>query len=184
MLESVVKAKYIDGYKVWISFDDGKSGEIDLKNKIKTLSRNYGSVFKPLQDINYFKNFKVLNDTLSWKNEADIAPERLYELLIKQNKLTRTPKEKLSSPKKFEISRFLGIKILMLYSKNTEPHFVAKYGKYEVSIEIKAETLSGNFPARALDFVFEWLDLNKKELLENWKLGAKDQPLKKIKPLE
>ena len=35
MFESVVNAKHIDGYKVWIAFDDGKSGEIDLTKVLK-----------------------------------------------------------------------------------------------------------------------------------------------------
>ena len=77
MFESLIKAKHIKDYKVWIVFDNGKKGEIDLGKKIK----NRGGVFKPLQDINYFKNFKIENDTLSWENGADLAPESLYELL-------------------------------------------------------------------------------------------------------
>ena len=82
MLESVIKAKHIKDYKVWVAFDDGKKGEIDLEKKIK----DRGGVFKPLQDIEYFKKFKIRGGTLSWKNEADIAPESLYELLNQQNK--------------------------------------------------------------------------------------------------
>lgn len=77
MFESVINVKHIKDYKVWIVFDNGKKGEIDLEKKIK----NRGGVFKLLQDINYFKNFKIENDTLSWENGADLAPESLYELL-------------------------------------------------------------------------------------------------------
>jgi sugar phosphate isomerase/epimerase len=79
MFESVIKAKHIKDYKVWIAFDDGKSGEIDLAEKI-----SWGEIFEPLKDINYFKNFRIENDTLSWENGADLAPESLYELLIQQ----------------------------------------------------------------------------------------------------
>jgi hypothetical protein len=82
MFESVIDAKHISGYKVWIAFNNGKKGEIDLTERLK----NRGGVFEPLHDLNYFKNFKIENDTLSWENGADIAPERLYELLIQQNK--------------------------------------------------------------------------------------------------
>ena len=81
MFESVIKAKHIKDYKVWITFDNGMEGEIDLKQKLK----NKKGVFTPLQDINYFKNFKIKNDTLSWDNGADLAPESLYELLNQQN---------------------------------------------------------------------------------------------------
>jgi hypothetical protein len=82
MLESVIKAKHIKDYKVWIAFDDGKEGEIDLEKKIK----NRGGVFQPLQNIGYFKKFKIRGGTLSWKNDSDLAPESLYELLKEQNK--------------------------------------------------------------------------------------------------
>ncbi len=82
MFESVIKAKHIKDYIVWIAFDNGLEGEIDLTNKLK----NRGGVFSPLQDINYFKNFKIENHTLSWENGADLAPESLYELLQQQNK--------------------------------------------------------------------------------------------------
>jgi hypothetical protein len=82
MFESVINALHIKDYKVWIAFDDGLEGEINLEQKLK----NRGGVFAPLQDINYFKNFKIENDTLSWENGADLAPESLYELLKQQNK--------------------------------------------------------------------------------------------------
>ncbi len=83
MFQHVVKAKYIENFKVWIAFDNGKSGEIDLSQKLK----NRGGVFAPLQNLDYFKNFKIENDTLSWENGADIAPESLYKLLEQQNKI-------------------------------------------------------------------------------------------------
>ncbi|MFT6331713.1 MAG: hypothetical protein ACJAW3_000030 [Lentimonas sp.] len=78
----VKSAKYIKDYKVWITFSDGQNGEIDLEEKIKSKS----GVFEPLKDVNYFKNFTIRGSTLSWKNDADIAPESLYELLLTQNK--------------------------------------------------------------------------------------------------
>jgi hypothetical protein len=84
MFESVIKAKHIENYRVWIAFDDGKEGEIDLSQNLR--NKDEGSVFKPLKDISYFKKFQIENDTLSWENGADFAPEFLHELLIKQNK--------------------------------------------------------------------------------------------------
>jgi hypothetical protein len=81
MFRHATDAKYINDYRVWLEFDDGKEAEIDLMQKIK----NRGGVFTLLQDINYFKNFKIENDTLSWENGADLALESLYELLKQQN---------------------------------------------------------------------------------------------------
>ncbi|MES2677194.1 MAG: DUF2442 domain-containing protein [Pseudomonadota bacterium] len=78
MFKHVIDAKYIKDYRVWIEFNDGKNGEVDLSGKI------WGEIFQPLKDKNYFKNFKIENDTLSWENGADLAPESLYELLTNQ----------------------------------------------------------------------------------------------------
>jgi len=77
----VIDAKYIQDYRVWLKFNNGKFGEIDLAEEI-----SWGEVFEPLKNVNYFKNFKIENDTLSWENGADLAPESLYELLQQQNK--------------------------------------------------------------------------------------------------
>jgi hypothetical protein len=81
MFLHVTDAKYIADYRVWLKFNNNRKGEVDLTKEV-----SWGEVFKPLRDLNYFKNFKIENDTLSWENGADLAPESLYELLIQQNK--------------------------------------------------------------------------------------------------
>ncbi len=83
-----------------------------------------------------------------------------------------------------EISRFLGIIISMYYDEHNPPHFHAKYGNYEIVVEIKSGIVKGQFPKRAMRAVLEWLDLHKEELLQDWKLALQDQPLNKIEPLE
>ena len=83
-----------------------------------------------------------------------------------------------------EISRFLGIIISMYYDEHNPPHFHAKYGNYEVTIEIESGIVKGEFPKRAMRAVLEWLDLYKEELLQDWELAVKRKPLNKIKPLE
>lgn len=45
--------KYIIDYKIWVAFDDGTSGEVDLKNVL------VGKVFEPIQDINFFRKVTV-----------------------------------------------------------------------------------------------------------------------------
>ena len=80
-----------------------------------------------------------------------------------------------------EICRFLGIVILMYHNP---PHFHARYGRYEITIEIESGTVTGKFPRRALSHVLEWYDLNKEALIADWQLAQQKQPLKKIAPLE
>jgi len=77
----IKKVKYISNFKLWLSFDDGSSGEVDLKNSLK------GPVFEPLKDLKIFS--KVVIDpeleTIVWPNGADLAPEFLKELHNKSN---------------------------------------------------------------------------------------------------
>jgi hypothetical protein len=70
----VVKADYINGYKIALKFSDGKENIVDLKDEL------WGEVFEPLKDINYFKSFTLNPFTIEWENGADFSPEFLYEL--------------------------------------------------------------------------------------------------------
>lgn len=74
MLVHVVDAKYISGYKIWMKFDTGDEGEVDLADIL------WGEVFEPLKDREKFRRFKVDPEagTIVWENGADLAPESLY----------------------------------------------------------------------------------------------------------
>lgn len=80
MFKHVIEAKHIGNYKIWISFNDGKKGNIDLSEKLS----GKGGVFEPLKDISYFRKFGIANGTLTWENGADFAPESLYGLIHPQ----------------------------------------------------------------------------------------------------
>ena len=55
-----------------------------------------------------------------------------------------------------EISRFFGIVVTMYYTDHVLPHFHAKYGGQRISVAIEdARILSGDFPGRARELVFE-----------------------------
>ena len=82
MLVSVIKAEYIEGYKVRLNFDNGESGIVDLK---ETIFKDHREIFKPLRDIMFFKSFQLDSWTINWSNNLDFAPEFLYELTLKQN---------------------------------------------------------------------------------------------------
>ncbi len=75
MILHVKEAKYLHNYVIWLRFNDGTKGEIDLSNELE------GEVFEPLKDIEKFKSFKVdpIMETIVWENGADLAPEFLYE---------------------------------------------------------------------------------------------------------
>jgi len=74
-------AKYVGDYRVWLAFNDGTMGEVDLS------ARLHGEVFEPLKDVALFSQVKFDPDmdTIVWPNGADLAPEYLKELVIQQS---------------------------------------------------------------------------------------------------
>ncbi len=74
MLVHVLEARHLGGHRVWLRFDDGVTGELDLSSELA------GQVFEPLRDPSFFARFEV-DDTLTWPNGADFAPEFLHGLV-------------------------------------------------------------------------------------------------------
>jgi len=76
----VVDAHYVDGYKIFVKFNDEKESIVDLETYIK--GKDEDTVFALLKNKENFKNVKFDEelDTIVWQNGADIAPETLYQL--------------------------------------------------------------------------------------------------------
>jgi len=84
-----------------------------------------------------------------------------------------------------EISRFLGIIIIMYYNDHAPAHFHAKYGEHHAKVDIvTGELLDGHLPRRALSAVQEWREMNTAALIENWTHAMAHEPLNRIEPLE
>ena len=75
MIVWVTKAKPLGGYRVWLEFNDGLRGEVDLEDRL------FGPVFEPLKDLSFFERLEVNSDldTIVWPNGADFAPEFLHQ---------------------------------------------------------------------------------------------------------
>ena len=77
----VTDAEYLSEYKLKVRFNDKIEKVVDLKEHLD------GQVFKPLKDIEYFKqvwvNYDI--DTIVWPNDADFAPEFLWEIGVTVN---------------------------------------------------------------------------------------------------
>ena len=71
----VREAKYIDGYRIWVAFDDGSAGEVDLEGNLN------GPIFEALKDVRVFSKLSVDPEleTIVWPNGADLAPEFLKD---------------------------------------------------------------------------------------------------------
>lgn len=75
MIPKLKKVKYVEEYRIYLEFEDGVCGEIDLKGELT------GEIFEPLKDKSFFKKFKLNSElnTITWPNGADLAPEFLYK---------------------------------------------------------------------------------------------------------
>ncbi len=67
-------------YCVWIRFDDGLEGEVDLSDLLGK------GVFEAWKSIDFFNNVRVdpKTDTLTWDDEIDLDPYVLKEKLLNQ----------------------------------------------------------------------------------------------------
>jgi hypothetical protein len=74
MIPKVVEVRPLDGYKLWLRFQDGVSGTVDLSAEL------WGPMFEPLKDVTLFAQVAVHREleTVTWPNGADFAPEFLY----------------------------------------------------------------------------------------------------------
>ena len=75
MCHDVIEAKYIEEYKIAVTFEDGKKGIVDFKDYAKA-----GGVFGHFADMEYFKKFYINTEIGVWcgPDNVDIAPETLY----------------------------------------------------------------------------------------------------------
>ncbi len=72
----VTDASYVSSHKIMVRFEDGSNRLVDLAPYLD------GPVFKPLEDVEFFKRFTVNHDidTVVWPNDADFSPDFLYEI--------------------------------------------------------------------------------------------------------
>lgn len=75
----VIKVKVIKDYNLFLTFEDGKTGQVDIAQLIP-----FEGIFKPLKNKHYFKTVHVNSEigTICWENGADLSPSFLYEKIV------------------------------------------------------------------------------------------------------
>ena len=75
MILRVTDANLVRDFVVWVRFNDGSEGDVDLSGELD------GPVFEPLKDPEVFAQFRLDLEvhTLVWPNGADLAPELLHD---------------------------------------------------------------------------------------------------------
>ncbi len=71
----------------------------------------------------------------------------------------------------------------MNFRDHEPPHFHARYGDMEVLIEIETGRVKGEMSKRALNLIFEWMELHKQELMQDWEKAGEKKSLDNIDPL-
>lgn len=71
----VTAVEVVGPYVLHVTFDDGSCRTVDVEPVL------WGPMFEPLRDVDRFNEarFDPALETVTWPNEADIAPEYLYE---------------------------------------------------------------------------------------------------------
>ena len=70
----VVSVRHVRDHVLWLRFDDGSEGEVDLREELE------GPVFAPLRDPAVFRQVTIDPElrTVTWPNGADFAPESFF----------------------------------------------------------------------------------------------------------
>ena len=75
MIVDIVEARYLGGYRIWLKFNTGDDGVVDLKDLIDKYQ-----AAEPLRNVDAFKRFYLDSwPTLAWECGFDVAPETLSE---------------------------------------------------------------------------------------------------------
>ena len=79
-MPEVAEVHHRGGHRLYLRFDDGAEGEIDLAELIQ-----FTGVFEELEDPTEFAKVGLYPDgcTICWPNGADVAPETLHEAVTK-----------------------------------------------------------------------------------------------------
>ena len=78
MLKDIIEVLPQENYQLYLKFEDGKDGIIDVSSLVE-----FTGVFAPLKNLDYFKTVKLNPEwgTIYWENGADLDPDVLYSIV-------------------------------------------------------------------------------------------------------
>ena len=74
LIPNVIDVDYLGGHKLYLEFDDGKCGEVDLLPYIENIPP-----LSALKDIKRFTQFSLSDGTIAWAHDMDMSPRWLHD---------------------------------------------------------------------------------------------------------
>ncbi len=72
-MKKIVAFKVLEGYRVWLHFDDGVEGEADLSHLVGQ------GVFAAWADYDFFRQARLADfGSLTWPGDLDLCPDALW----------------------------------------------------------------------------------------------------------
>ena len=151
-----------EGYRIWLCYDDGVEGEVDLSSLIGR------GVFEAWLEPGFFERVHIPEcRCIAWNGEIELCPDALYLEITGR------------------VSRFYGTVVRINYREDDPPQFHARYAGAEATIGIRDLALAdGKLPGRALGFVVEWAALHQAELMAAWERAQRGEAPGRIAPLD
>ncbi len=81
MLKDIVSVQPIQPHQLYLRFEDGAAGTVDLNQILE-----FSGVFAALRDPDYFATVQIDPEigTIGWSNGADLDPDVLYSIVTQQ----------------------------------------------------------------------------------------------------
>ena len=72
-MKKIVSFRVLEGYDVWLRFDDGVEGVVNLSHLVGK------GVFAPWRDYEFFRRASVADyGSLTWPGDLDLCPDTLW----------------------------------------------------------------------------------------------------------
>ena len=81
MLYDIIEVRVIKNYTLYLRFENGEEGEVDISKIIP-----FEGVFAKLKDTKYFATVYLNKElgTIVWDNGADLSPSYLYSVITEK----------------------------------------------------------------------------------------------------
>ena len=73
MISRPIAVEPREGYKIWLRYEDGVEGEVDLSEIPRT------GIFEAWNDMSFFESVHISEfDSIAWSDNAELCPNALY----------------------------------------------------------------------------------------------------------